>query len=245
MGLGKAFVLSAPSGAGKSSLISPLLGRFPNRLVYSVSATTRKPRSGEKDGVHYFFLDLEKFQAMRARGELAEYNEVHGNFYGTPRAPLDAALDQGLGVVLDLDVYGKVNFDKAYPDAVGILVIPPDFDELERRLRLRGTDSEEIIALRLKNARDEVAFARSRGKYEYSVVNDDFDRAFAELVRIFEKELGGGGGDMGGPPGAPRAPPPPPPKNKGAPGKRGVRKRGPPIYERGARESQKPHTPKK
>ena len=190
MGRGKPFVLSAPSGAGKSSLIDGLMRSFPRRLVYSVSATTRPPRPGEKNGVHYFFLDPERFQAMMARGELAEYNEVHGNFYGTPRGPLDAALESGQGVVLDLDVYGKVNFDKVYPEAVGILVVPPDFTELEKRLRSRGTDSEETIALRLRNARDELRFAEERGKYEYTVVNDDFGRAQAELLGIVGKELG-------------------------------------------------------
>jgi guanylate kinase len=187
---GKPFVISAPSGAGKSSLINGLMQRFPQRLRYSVSTTTRKPRHGEIDGVHYFFKSQEQFHALIAEGELAEYNEVHGNFYGTPRGPLDAALSQGFGVVLDLDVYGKVNFDRVYPEAVGLLIAPPNFEELERRLRARGTDSEETIALRLRNARAELVFAHDRGKYEYTIINDDFHRALSDLIGIFEKELG-------------------------------------------------------
>ena len=187
--LGKPFVISAPSGAGKSSLISGLMRRFPDRLAYSISATTRKPRNGEEDGVHYFFKSPEEFQGMIAARELAEYNEVHGNFYGTPRGPLDALLGNGFSVVLDLDVFGKVNFDKVYPEAVGILIVPPSAAELERRLRYRATDDEATIELRLRNARDELAFAEEHGKYEYTVVNDNFDRALEELIAIVENEM--------------------------------------------------------
>jgi guanylate kinase len=180
-------VISAPSGAGKSSLINALLKRFPDKLVYSISATTRNPRAGERDGEHYFFKSPEEFRAMIDHGELAEWNEVHGNFYGTPRAFIDYQSEQGKTVILDLDVYGKVNFDKAYPLAVGILVAPPSLEVLEQRLRGRGTDAEETIQLRLKNARDELAFAKEKGKYERVVVNDDFDRALEELAGIVGK----------------------------------------------------------
>jgi len=186
---GKPFVISAPSGAGKSSLINGLMDRFPTQLAYSISATTRKPRNGEEDGVHYFFKTPEEFQDMIAAGELAEFNKVHGNFYGTPRGPLDLLLDFGTSVVLDLDVFGKVNFDKVYPEAVGILIVPPSAEELERRLRKRGTDDEKTIELRLRNARDELAFAEEHGKYEYTVVNDDFETALEELIAIVENEM--------------------------------------------------------
>src|SRR6187402_2162820 len=121
----KAFVISAPSGGGKSSLIAKLLQRFPT-LVYSISATTRPPRGEEKDGIHYYFKTQDEFKKMIANGELAEWNEVHGNFYGTPRGPVDAVLSFGGSVILDLDVFGKPNFDKVYPDAVGILIVPPN-----------------------------------------------------------------------------------------------------------------------
>jgi guanylate kinase len=178
------YVLSAPSGAGKNSLINALMARFPGRFAYSISATTRKPREGERDGEHYYFKTPEEFQAMIANGELAEWNEVHGNFYGTPRGPVDMLLALGTPVILDLDVYGKVNFDKMYPEAVGVLIVPPSLEVLEERLRGRGTDSDETIALRLKNAVDELAFAKEKGKYEHVVVNDDFDAAVKELAEI-------------------------------------------------------------
>jgi guanylate kinase len=182
--LPRPIVISAPSGAGKSSLINALLKRFPDTLVYFISATTRTPRAGEQDGVHYFFKTPDEFRAMIDKGELAEWNEVHGNFYGTPRAFIDSQSAQGKTVILDLDVYGKVNFDRVYPQAVGVLVVPPSLEVLEQRLRGRGTDAEETIQLRLKNARDELAFARDKGKYEFTVVNDDFDRALEELAGI-------------------------------------------------------------
>jgi guanylate kinase len=185
---GKPFVISAPSGGGKSSLIAELLLRFPQKLGYSISATTRRPRHDEEDGKHYFFKTPEEFQAMIGGGELAEYNEVHGNLYGTPRGPLDALLARGFSLLLDLDVYGKVNFDKVYPEAVGILIVPPSAEELERRLRSRATDSEETIQLRLRNAQNELDFAEKNGKYEYRVVNDDFNRALGELIGIVKKE---------------------------------------------------------
>lgn len=186
---GKLIVFSAPSGAGKSTLKDALMRRFPV-LRYSVSATTRKPRPGEIEGQHYFFKTPEAFKAMIDRGELVEHMEVHGNFYGTPRAPVLAALAAGNSVILDLDVYGKVNFDKEFPDAVGILIAPPDLGELERRLVARGSDDAETIRVRMRNAREELEFAKRRGKYEYVVVNDAFDRALAELTGILERELG-------------------------------------------------------
>jgi guanylate kinase len=175
------YVLSAPSGAGKNSLINALMARHPGRFAYSISATTRPPRPGEKNGEHYFFKSQEEFRRMIDAGELAEWNEVHGNFYGTPRAFIDGNLAAGKPVLLDLDVYGKVNFDKAYPDAVGILIVPPSMEVLEHRLRGRGTDPEETIQLRLRNARDELAFAREKGHFAHTVVNDDFGKAVEEL----------------------------------------------------------------
>ncbi len=163
--------------------------RFPS-LRYSVSATTRKPRSNEKDGVHYFFKTMEDFQGMIDRRELVEHMQVHGNFYGTPRAPILKALQEGHSVIFDLDVYGKVNFDLAFPDAVGILIVPPNIEELERRLVARKSDDSDTIRVRLQNASQELEFAHRNGKYEYTVVNDVFDRALEELTKILEKELG-------------------------------------------------------
>jgi guanylate kinase len=122
--------------------------------------------------------------------ELVEHMQVHGNFYGTPRTPILKALEQGHSVILDLDVYGKVNFDKAFPDAIGILIVPPSLEELERRLVARKSDDEETIRVRLQNATRELEFATREGKYEYTVVNDNFHYALEELTRILEKELG-------------------------------------------------------
>ena len=184
---GKLFVFSAPSGAGKSSLIAAMMPLMPS-LRYSVSATTRKPRQGEIDGTHYYFLTREGFEAMIAAGELAEWNEVHGNLYGTPRPFLDATTSQGESVVLDLDVFGKRRFDQVYPGNVGILVLPPNFEELERRLRGRGTDPEDVIQVRLRNARAELS-AAELGNFRYRLVNDDFERARNELLDILRSEL--------------------------------------------------------
>lgn len=184
---GKLFVFSAPSGAGKSSLIAAAKEQIPE-LLYSVSATTRKPRQGEIDGIHYYFLTREGFEAMIAAGELAEWNEVHGNLYGTPRPFLDSTTAEGGSVVLDLDVFGKRRFDQVYPGNVGILVLPPSLEELERRLRGRGTDPEDVIQVRLRNARAELK-AAELGNFRHRLVNDDFDRARNELVDILRSEL--------------------------------------------------------
>lgn len=184
---GRLVVFSAPSGAGKSSLIDSVIHEIPG-LRYSISATTRQPRPGEIDGVHYFFLGREAFEAMIAAGELAEWNEVHGNIYGTPRPFLDQATARGEHVVLDLDVFGKRRFDQVYPDNIGILVLPPSFPELERRLRGRGTDPEDVIQVRLHNARSELA-AAELGNFRHRLVNDDFERARKELLDILGKEL--------------------------------------------------------
>lgn len=185
---GKLIVFSAPSGAGKSSLISIAMREIPS-LRYSVSATTRTPRAGEIDGVHYFFLTREGFEAMISAGELAEWNEVHGNLYGTPRPFLDQTTARGEHVALDLDVFGKRRFDQVYPDNVGILILPPSFEELERRLRGRGTDPEEVIQVRLRNARAELD-AAEMGNFRHRLVNDDFDRSRKELLDILGMELG-------------------------------------------------------
>ena len=148
----KLFVMSAPSGAGKTTLKDLVIREFPD-MVYSISATTRAPREGEIDGVHYFFKTREEFQQMIAKNEMVEWNEVHGNFYGTPKSFVEKMLSEGKRVLFDLDVFGKVNFDKVYPEAVGILILPPSLEILEARLRHRATDSEDVIRLRLENAK--------------------------------------------------------------------------------------------
>ena len=179
----KLFVMSAASGAGKTTLKDKVIGEFPD-IVYSISATTRKPREGEVDGVHYFFKTKEEFEKLIKEDGLIEWNEVHGNYYGTPKFFVEDMLRQGKRVLFDLDVFGKVNFDKVYPDATGILILPPSEEELERRLRGRGTDSEDVIRLRLENAKKEMEFAKTKGKYEYTIINDDLERAADELRAI-------------------------------------------------------------
>jgi guanylate kinase len=179
--------MSAASGAGKTTLKDLVIKDFPD-IKYSISATTRKPREGEIDGVHYFFKTKEEFEQMIKDDALVEYNLVHGNYYGTPKSFVEKTLAEGNRVLFDLDVFGKVNFDKVYPDATGIFILPPSDEELERRLRGRGTDSEEVIQLRLANAKKEIEFAKTKGKYEYTIVNDDLQKAADELRAILSQK---------------------------------------------------------
>ncbi|MCL4101401.1 guanylate kinase [Fibrobacter sp. UWH9] len=183
----KLFVMSAASGAGKTTLKDLVIKDFPD-IKYSISATTRQPRAGEVDGVHYFFKTKEEFEELIKNDGLIEWNEVHGNYYGTPKSFVEQTLAEGNRVLFDLDVFGKVNFDKVYPTATGILILPPSDEELERRLRGRGTDSEEVIQLRLANAKKEVEFAKTQGKYEHIIVNDDLQKAADELRAILKKK---------------------------------------------------------
>ncbi len=156
-------------------------------MVYSISATTRAPREGEVDGTHYFFKSRDEFKRMIENNELVEWNEVHGNFYGTPKSFVEKMLSEGKRVLFDLDVFGKVNFDKVYPEAIGILILPPSLEILEQRLRNRHTDSDEVISLRLHNARKEIEFAKQNGKYEYKIVNDNLDDAVNQLRKILSE----------------------------------------------------------
>lgn len=183
----KLFVMSAASGAGKTTLKDLVIKDFPD-IKYSISATTRKPREGEIDGVHYFFKTKEEFEQMIKDDALVEYNLVHGNYYGTPKSFVEKTLAEGNRVLFDIDVFGKINFDKVYPDATGIFIMPPSDEELERRLRGRGTDSEEVIQLRLANARKEIEFAKTKGKYEYTIINDDLQKAADELRAILKQK---------------------------------------------------------
>jgi len=187
---GRIFVFSAPSGAGKSTILSYLVKTVPD-LVYSISATTRKPRAGETDGVHYFFMTKEEFEAKAAKGEFAEWQQVFGNYYGTPRAFIDSVVASGRHIIMDIDVFGKKKFDVAYPEAVGILILPPSMEALSARLWARGTDDEATIRLRLEKARTEMAFAHSDGKYEYEIVNDDLQAAEADTAALIRKIIGG------------------------------------------------------
>lgn len=186
--MAKIFVLSAPSGAGKTTLKDRVMSYFPS-FKYSVSCTTRPRRPGEVEGVHYFFVSKEEFFKMQEQGDFVETMEVHGNFYGTPKSYIQNQLNLGNFVILDIDVYGKKKFDEVFPQAIGILILPPNLSELEKRLKERGTETEESLNLRLKNASDEMNFAKTKGKYEYTVINSNLETATQELISILKREV--------------------------------------------------------
>ncbi len=172
------FIVSGPSGAGKSTLVEGLMSRFPE-LSLSVSFTTRAPRGAEVDGREYHFVDPAEFERLHASGFFAESAEVHGARYGTPRAPLDDAIAEGCDMLLDIDVQGARRLKRLYRDsAFALMVLPPSWQELERRLRDRGTDDDAAIARRLVRAPDE---AQQVVGYDYWVRNEDRDAAL-ELV---------------------------------------------------------------
>ncbi len=177
MRLGTALVISAPSGAGKTTLVKKLLAEFPG-FGYSLSCTTRAPRQGEADGRDYHFVSRADFDAMRADGGFAEWAEVHGNCYGTPLKPLQDLFAAGRDVLLDVDVQGAAQLRNTLPDVALVFILPPSMAELERRLRHRGSDSEEVITRRLANARGEIACARW---FDTVIVNDSLERAYDQL----------------------------------------------------------------
>ncbi|MDD3816245.1 MAG: guanylate kinase [Desulfocapsaceae bacterium] len=181
MTTGKLFILSAPSGAGKTTLLKRVMADLPG-LAFSVSHTTRLPRAGEVDGVDYHFVSRGQFETMREQGTFLEWAEVHGNLYGTSRPAVLAQLATGVDVILDIDVQGAAILrDSAALPAASLFITPPSLQELERRLRGRGTDSEETILLRLKNAKVEMEAAL---EYEYLIVNDHLEQAIDTLRAI-------------------------------------------------------------
>jgi guanylate kinase len=183
---GNLFVFSAASGAGKTTLINRVVPFFPN-IVYSISATTRAPRPNEVDGKHYFFKTEDEFKKMIENNELVEWNEVHGNYYGTPKFFIEQKLAEGKDIAFDMDVFGKKNFDKIYPQAIGILILPPNLEELEQRLQDRKTETRETLKIRIGNAERETNFALTEGKYEHVIYNADLETAAAELKGIMER----------------------------------------------------------
>lgn len=182
---GLMLVLSSPSGAGKSTIARNLL-EFDPSFSLSVSVTTRKRRTSEIDGVHYRFVNREEFEFLRAGDGLLEWAEVHGNFYGTPRAPAEKAMREGRDMLFDIDYQGALQLqEKAGEDVVSIFILPPSMEELKTRLLRRAEDSAETIAIRLNNAKVEIARWRD---YDYVVVNDDLDRAFQAVRAIIAAE---------------------------------------------------------
>ncbi len=178
------FVVSAPSGTGKTTLSHRLIASEP-RLRFSISATTRQPRDGETGGVDYHFVDRQRFDAMVAAGDLLEWAEVHGNRYGTPLAEWQRARADGVDLVLDIDTQGALQVRERMPDSALIFVLPPSVDVLEQRIRGRGTDDDATIRRRLAAAAEELALAT---RYDYVIVNDDLARAESELIAIVRAE---------------------------------------------------------
>jgi len=186
MAQGTLFIVSAPSGAGKSSLITALLKTQPlYDTQVSVSHTTRDMRPGEVQGDHYFFVSKEEFRAMIADGAFLEYAEVFGNYYGTSRKAIEQVLATGVDVFLDIDWQGAQQIRAQMPAARTIFVLPPSKDELDRRLRGRGQDSEDVIVKRMAKAVDEMSHY---AEYDYLIVNDDFDLALSDLKTIIRAE---------------------------------------------------------
>jgi guanylate kinase len=182
---GLLLVLSAPSGAGKTTLAHRLIKSVPE-AVFSISATTRPPRGKEKDGLDYHFLSPAQFQQKIDDGEFVEWAEVYGYRYGTLHATLQTALDKGQVAIFDIDVQGGSTIKSKYPGAVTVFILPPSMKELERRLRDRATDSPDTIRSRLAAAREEVE--RGASSYDYLIVNDDLTRAFDDLLAVIRAE---------------------------------------------------------
>ncbi|OQY12924.1 MAG: guanylate kinase [Desulfobacteraceae bacterium 4572_19] len=177
---GRLFIISAPSGTGKTTLSQMLLKNVPD-MIFSISHTTRNIRDGEQDGVDYFFIEKELFQQKIKENVWAEWAKVHGNYYGTSMEFIDKKLEAGIDVLLDIDVQGAKQIVKKYPDCITIFIMPPSMDELKTRLILRGTDSREVIEKRLNNAEQEIA---QKNFYKYCVVNDNIQIAADELINI-------------------------------------------------------------
>jgi len=178
------FILSSPSGGGKTTIARLLLERRTD-VGYSVSCTTRARRPGETDGKDYFFLSKEEFEAREARNEFAESAEVHGNFYGTLRAEVERVLSSGKHVIMDIDVQGARQFAHAFPESVLVFLLPPSTDVLISRLRARQTEDDAKLLVRLRSAREEL---REVGAYQYVVVNDNLEHAYTQVTSILDAE---------------------------------------------------------
>lgn len=185
---GKLIIFSAPSGSGKSTIINKLMSEYGLQGRFSISATSRKPRGSEQDGVEYYFLTEEDFRRRISEGDFLEYEEVYpGCFYGTLRSEVDRTLTRGENVILDIDVQGGLNVKKIYGDrALTLFIQPPSIERLRERLERRGTDAPEVIERRLAKAETELSFAH---RYDAVVVNDDLEEACRDAARVIEDFL--------------------------------------------------------
>ncbi|WP_028307420.1 guanylate kinase [Desulfitibacter alkalitolerans] len=181
---GLLIVISGPSGAGKGTLCNLIKKEFPN-IYYSISATTRSSRQGERHGVDYLFMSREEFLELREANGFLEWAEVYGNFYGTPRSKVEENIAEGKDVILEIDIQGALHVKKQYPEGVFIFIVPPSIRELKRRIESRGQDSPEDISKRLKSAHTELAYV---SEYDYVIVNDKIETAIAKLKSIITAE---------------------------------------------------------
>jgi len=181
---GHIFVVSAPSGTGKTSLCREILKVLPN-ITFSISYTTRPPRPGEIDGIHYFFISHPEFEEMIANRKLVEWTEIHGYLYGTSVEWIDMHRGQGKDILFDIDVKGATELKSKYPDAITIFILPPSIEELRRRLSKRGTEDSESMERRLKGAEQEMAHAKH---YDYTIINDHLSEAIEKLKCIIIAE---------------------------------------------------------
>ena len=177
---GRLIVLTGPSGVGKGTLLKTLLAKHP-KLYLSISATTRLPREGEVDGVDYYFYPRDRFEGMIQAGELLEWAEFAGNYYGTPIAPVRAQLDRGRSVILEIELAGARQVAQIFPTALRIFILPPDLTTLETRIRDRATDSPAAIIRRLEQAQVEIA---AKNEFDHQIVNDDLQTALEELDKL-------------------------------------------------------------
>ena len=178
LSVGKLIVVTGPSGVGKGTLLQKLLERYPDRILFSISATTRSPRTGEEHGREYFFWDRAEFEQKRDTGEFLEWAEYAGNLYGTPRKPIDQAIALGQIVLLEIELEGARQVAQSFPSAKRIFIAPPSMEVLENRLRDRSTDSDEQIIKRLRHAKIEVAAAH---EFDITIINDDLEIALQQL----------------------------------------------------------------
>lgn len=181
---GLLIILSGPSGAGKGTVYNEIIARRPE-IKRSVSVTTRAPRPGEEEGVHYYFRTVEEYRQMLAEGAFLETASVYKNYYGTPKAPVYEMLARGEDVMFEIDTLGAQSIKRIYPESVAIFIIPPSFEVLERRLRDRGTDSEESIRRRLSFSKAELGKYK---KFDYIVFNDDLEKAIEDVLSIIDAE---------------------------------------------------------